>query len=95
LGERSRRSAKEWCRLLPAAVGVFLVALVAAATPVLASRVDSAAGTTAAPVEAKVMQEIEASGKTAFWVVLDDKADLGAASRISDRAERGRYVFNR
>jgi subtilisin family serine protease len=72
-----------------------LLALVVGATPVLASRAHSAGRTTPAPVEAKVLREIEASGKATFWVVFREEADLHPASAISNRGRRGRFVFDR
>ena len=43
-------------------------------------------------VEAKVLEEISSKGKTNFWVILRDKADLKPAYGKMD-ADRGKFVF--
>jgi subtilisin family serine protease len=49
----------------------------------------------AAPIEAKVLQQIAQKGSAPFWIVLRERADLGAATGIHDRAARGRFVYRR
>ena len=48
-----------------------------------------------AKVDAQVLDAVEDGGKTTFWVRLDDRADLSAATAIVDWAERGSYVVDR
>ena len=44
-------------------------------------------------VAAKVRTEIAAKGKTRFWVNLSGAADLRAADRLPDKAERAAHVY--
>ena len=44
-------------------------------------------------VEAQVLEEISSKGKTNFWVILRDKADLKPAHGIRKDVERGLYVY--
>ncbi|WP_165878270.1 S8 family serine peptidase [Micromonospora sp. MW-13] len=49
----------------------------------------------AAPVQPALMSQLAADGTATFWVYLRERADLGAASRIADRAEQGRQVHKK
>lgn len=46
-----------------------------------------------AEIDEQLQEELADGGSTVFWVYLDEKADLNAASSITDRAEQGRYVY--
>lgn len=47
-------------------------------------------------LEPQVLADIAAGGGTAaFWVMLEEKADLGGAERIQARDARGAYVYER
>src|SRR5262245_25140141 len=67
------------------AAGLFVAALAAAA---------SALGRSAptASVDAKVVRQVATDGRTTFWLVLREQADLGPA-RSMRPAPRGRYVY--
>ncbi|HEY7162532.1 MAG TPA: S8 family serine peptidase, partial [Acidobacteriota bacterium] len=43
-------------------------------------------------VEQQVLDEISSKGKTTFWVILKDKADLASAFNIKKDRERGEFV---
>src|SRR5262245_7663677 len=47
-----------------------------------------------AKIDAKVQRAVEDGGTTTFWVRLADRADLSAATAITDWAERGAYVVH-
>jgi subtilisin family serine protease len=44
-------------------------------------------------VEQQVLDEISAKGRTTFWVILKDKADLSSAFNIKKDRERGEFVY--
>jgi subtilisin family serine protease len=44
-------------------------------------------------VEQQVLDEISANGKTTFWIVLHDKADLSPAFTIKKDKDRGDFVY--
>ncbi len=69
-----------------------LAALIAGASPVLATR-GSTAHFTAAPIEGKVLDQLAANGKASFVIYLKDQADLSAAYRMKDQDARGWYVY--
>src|SRR5438874_3380372 len=52
-------------------------------------------GASRAPIEAKVLRQLATNGHASFWVVLRDKADLAAATRIHNRSRRGELVYER
>ena len=68
-----------------------LAALIAGASPVLATR-DSGERFTAAPIEGKVLDQLAASGEASVAILLKDQADLSAAYAMGEDA-RGRYVY--
>ena len=68
-----------------------LAALIAGASPVLATR-GSVERITAAPIEGKVLDQLAANGKASVAILLEDQADLSAAYGMSEDA-RGRYVY--
>ncbi|TML24059.1 MAG: hypothetical protein E6G32_04640 [Actinobacteria bacterium] len=46
-------------------------------------------------VEQKVIDQVNANGKAAFWVILRDKADLSKVSKIGNWNERGTLVVDK
>ena len=44
-------------------------------------------------VERQVLDEISSNGKTTFWVILHDKADLSPAFNIRKDKDRGDFVY--
>jgi len=71
-------------------MALIAVALIAAAAAVSSS---SARNGNSARVDAKVTRQIAAHGRTTFWVVLRDQANLRPA-RSMRPAPRGRYVYD-
>lgn len=74
-------------------IGALSGLVATAAAPVAAAQPVPAAATV--PVEAAVTNELSDRGVTDFWVVFDDRAELGDAAEIDNWAERGRHVHQR
>ena len=72
---------------LPLAIGV--VASLTAAALVGSS---ASADVQLHKVAPDVLAQVPAEGETTFWAILDDDADLSAASDIEDRTARGAFV---
>jgi subtilisin-like proprotein convertase family protein len=77
--------------LLFVSIIVVAVALPAGASPIVAD----GSGTSQATIEPKVLDEISEDGQTTFWVLLREEADLTPAHSITDRTERGEFVYDR
>ena len=75
-------------RIATAIVAGTLVAALAAGTSARGGSTRSGA-----PVDPKVVQQIAAHGKTTFWVVLREQANLNRA-RSMRPSPRGRYVYD-
>lgn len=84
-----RRSSPVGRRWRAAMVATVALVSLLPATP--SAGAPSAAGAPA-PVDASVREAVAAAGKARFWVVLDERADLAAASRVAGWAARGEAV---
>lgn len=45
------------------------------------------------PIDSKVLQQIKNEGKTTFWVIMREQADLSPAYHIKDWNKRGQFVY--
>ncbi|HEX6325162.1 MAG TPA: S8 family serine peptidase [Jiangellaceae bacterium] len=82
-------------RLRVVAAGLVSMTLVAGMTATAqAAPMDDEAGSPASPaVEPQVLEDLADEGTAEFWVYLRDKAELGPAASIADRAEQGKFVY--
>ena len=79
---------------LVAAAGLSLVvSTIAPASAALASA-QPAQDDTPVEIPARVQRQVDRTGEATFWIRLDGKADLRAATGISDWAERGQFVYD-
>ncbi len=74
-------------------VNTFLLVM-ALVVPAAAQSAPLAQDSSVDKVDSVVRERIDAVGETTFWVRLASKADLSAASGISDWVERGQFVYD-
>jgi Subtilase family len=45
-------------------------------------------------VDPWILEQVEQTGVSDFFIILDEQADVSGAKQIKDKADKGRYVFN-
>ena len=76
--------------------GVLLVALAAlAAYQGTSAAAGAAAGEPRDKIEGRVLESVEASGQAAFWVLMQEEANLAPAFGLLNRTARGTFVYRK
>ena len=73
--------------------GIFLCGLLFAAVPVMSAPMEDLSTPLARKADPWVIRKLESGGSEEFLVVLHEKADVTAATRLRDKNEKGQFVF--